>query len=163
MGADLYFMLADKTQADKFNNFIEESEQGKRLNLAERNIWVVDNSDIDWTKSDNCNSKAYFQNYYKENFGRGVWKASGCSFEELEKMGFKTFKEYFACVAELFAEAQKHFEIYFYAGSCAFTLSETYFSIEDMQKMTLYGKYLKFARHNPEKSEQLLNLLMKGK
>lgn len=159
MGADLFFMLADKTQADEFNKYLENTEQGARLARAELLPYVTDTKDIEWAKSSECNSPKYFQEYFKTNFGKGVWKASGLGDKNIKDMQCETESEIFTCIADMFAIAQKHFKVYFYAGSCALKLDGGYFSIEDMRKMTKNGKYLKAAKHNPEKSSQLLKVL----
>lgn len=68
MGAYLYYKLSDKKQADEYNKFISETNNGKRLIKAEHLIAVYDSSDIEWAKKNRPDMIRFF----KEQIGKRV-------------------------------------------------------------------------------------------
>lgn len=155
MGAYLFYMLERKSQADNYNRFIAETDEGKRLIKAEALLTVSGNDDINWAKENN----PHFIRYHKENFGKGEFKASGIPDSEIINAGCKSEKEYFELITNLFVKVQTKFKMWFASGSCAFNLDETYFSIDQMKRITQNGKRLKHSTTNPEKYKKLLELL----
>ena len=155
MGAHLFYMLANKKKAAEFNNVMGESEIGKRLIEAHSFCGVIDEADIEIAKE----KYPCIVSYYKEHIGMGDFKASGTSEEEITSAGCETLEEYFDLITDYFVLAQTKFKMWFAARSCAFNLQETYFSIEQMKKITNNGKRLKPSKTDPEKTEQLLKLL----
>lgn len=155
MGAYLFFKLARKKQADEYNRFIAETEEGKRLIKAESLLTVSGNDDINWAKENN----PHFIRYHKDNFGKGEFKASGIPDSEIFNSGCKSEQEYFELITNLFVKAQTKFKMWFAARSCAFNIEGTYFSIDQMKRMTQNGKRLKHSTTDPEKYEKLLELL----
>ncbi len=162
MGADLFFKLKDRSKVNQFNDFLLATKEGKLLSKIECCPLVHDDEDIKWAKEGDCpeHSREYFVKYFAKKYGQGVWKASGRD-EGIQALGL-THEEFFSMVADMFTKAQKWFEIEFYAGSCAFTLEEHYFSIADMRKMTLNGKYLTGKTKTPENYYPLLNKLIES-
>jgi hypothetical protein len=71
---------------------------------------------------------------------RGTWKASGIESERMELIGCKTPHAFYELVCRLFCKANRKFGVQYYAGSCAFTIEEYYFSIDQMSRMTDYGQ-----------------------
>lgn len=155
MGAYLYYKLSNSKQADEYNKFIAETPEGKRLIKAEHLIAVYDNSDIDWAEKNRPDMVRYFQ----EQIGKGDFKASGIFTEEIEKAGCKNLDEFFELVTEAFIVARTKYKMWFAARSCAFNLQETYFSIDQMKRITQNGKRLKPSHSDPEKYEKLMELL----
>jgi len=155
MGAYLFFKLARKTQADKFNKFIAETEEGKRLIKAERPLFVYDKSELEYVKKQNPN----WARYYEERLGRGDYKVSGISVRDINDAGCQTLDEYFELITALLVKAQKNFKMWFVSGSCAFNLDGTYFSIDQMKRITQNGKRLKKSSSDPEKYQKLMELL----
>lgn len=155
MGAYLYFKLSNPKQADEYNKFISETEEGKRLILAEHLISVYDNSDVEWAKENRPDMIRFFI----EQIGKGDFKASGIFEEEVEKAGCENLDEFFELTTVLFVKAQTKFKMWFASRSCAFNLDETYFSIDQMKRITQNGKRLKYSSSDPEKYEKLLELL----
>lgn len=155
MGAYLYFKLARKNQADEYNKFIAETEEGKRLINAHALLTVSGNDDIEWAK----NEYPQFIRCHQENFGKGDFKASGIPQSEIENSGCKTEQEYFELITNLFIKAQTKFKMWFASRSCAFSLDGSCFSIDQMKRITQNGKRLKCSLSDPEKYEKLLELL----
>ncbi len=89
----------------------------------------------------------------------GDFKASGISSEEIEAANCFTLEEYFDLITEFFVLAQTKYKMWFAARSCAFNLDETYFSIDQMKRITQNGKRLKYSSSAPDKYEKLLELL----
>ena len=155
MGAYLYYMLADKSQAAEFNETMAETEIGKKLIEVHSFCGVNDETTIEWAKKE-C---PQLESYYKEHLGQGDFKASGVSVEEVENSGCKTLEEYFELITDFFVLAQKKYKMWFAARSCAFNLDETYFSISQMKRITNNGKRLKHSNSDPEKYLKLKELL----
>ena len=159
MGAYLYYKLKNKKLADEYNRFIATTETGKRLIEANSLLTVYDNEDISWAK----NGNSQFLQYYVEQFGKGVFKASGVNDEEIENAGCKNLEEFFELVTQFFEEAQTKYEMYFAAWSCAFSLDEDYFTIQQMKRITNNGEYLSGESVRPEKFAKLKELLKEQK
>ncbi len=155
MGAYLFFKLSNKKQADEFNKFVSETEEGQRLIKAETPIRVYDNSDIEWVTEHNPN----WVSHYQEKIGKGDFKASGICSSMVEDSDCFDLAEYFELITNLFVKAQTKFKMWFASGSCAFNLDGTYFSIDQMKRITQNGKRLKHSINDPEKYEKLLELL----
>lgn len=155
MGAYLFFKLSNKKQADEFNKFVSETEEGQRLIKAETPLRVYDNSDIEWVTK----LKPNWLSYYKEQMGKGDFKTSGVLSYMVEDAGCSDLMEYFELVTVLFEKAQTKFRMWFASGSCAFNAEATYFSIEQMKRITKNGKRLKHSTSDPEKYQKLLELL----
>lgn len=151
MGAYLYYKLSDKKQADEYNKFISETDNGKRLIKAEHLIAVYDSSDIEWAEKNRPDMIGFF----KEQIGKGDFKASGIFVEEVENAGCKNLNEFFELVTEAFVIAQTKYKMWFAARSCAFNLDGTYFSIDQMKRITQNGKRLKKSSSDPEKYQKL--------
>lgn len=115
MGAYLFYMLERKSQSDKYNRFIAETDEGKRLIKAEALLTVSGNDDINWAKENN----PHFIRYHKDNFGKGEFKASGIPDSEIINAGCKSEQEYFELITNLFVKAQTKFKMWFAPGSCA--------------------------------------------
>ena len=154
MGAHLFYMISDKKKAAEFNNVMAETEIGKRLIKANSFCGVNDESDIEIAKE----KYPSLVSFYQEHLGQGDFKASGISEEEIETAGCKTLEEYFDLITEYFELAQTKFKMWFAARSCAFNIHETYFSVNQMKRITKNGKRLKPSKTDPEKTEQLLKL-----
>jgi hypothetical protein len=93
---------------------------------------------------------------------RGTWKASGIESERMELIGCKTPHAFYELVCRLFCKANRKFGVQYYAGSCAFTIEEYYFSIDQMSRMTDYGKRLTQPKgERAPKYAELMNA-MKG-
>ena len=155
MGAYLYYKLANKNKAEDYNKFIANTELGKRLIKAESLISVYDSEDVEFTKINYPN----LASFYQENIGKGEFKASGISTKMLENADCETLEEFYELVTRLFVLAQKKYKMYFASRSCAFNTSGCYFSINQMKRITNNGKRLKTSTSDPEKYQELMNLL----
>lgn len=155
MGAHLFYMLGNRKKAKEFNEIMGKTDIGKRLIKAHSFCGVNDEIDIEIAK------KQYptLVEYYTEHIGMGDFKASGISSEEIEAANCSTLEEYFDIITEFFVIAQTKFKMWFAARSCAFNIYETYFSIDQMKRITQNGKRLKPSTTDPEKYEKLLELL----
>lgn len=155
MGAYLYYMLADKKKAAEFNETMADSEIGKKLIEAHSFCGVNDETTIEWAEKE-C---PQLKSYYQEHLGQGDFKASGISEEEVKTSGCETLSEYFELITDFFVLAQKKYKMWFASRSCAFNLDESYFSIEQMKRITNNGKRLKHSTSDPEKYLKLKELL----
>ncbi|WP_456470040.1 hypothetical protein [Caminibacter sp.] len=143
MGAYLMFEAKnrkDKKEVAKINKFLEENEINKKLGEIEHGgmVFIYDNEDIKWAKE---HGNEYMAQFFKENYGRGDYKVSGLDIE-IEDLILEL-------LTKLFEELNKHFEMRYYAGSCAFTVDEDYFTIEQMKRITNNGELLS-GRENPK-------------
>lgn len=161
MGSYLYFKLACKKQANKFNKYINNTDFGKKLKEICGQLNVICDDEIEWAKNGDCpqHARQMWIEDYTNKYGSGDWKASGFVDEDYIKIGCKDKEDFFNKVSELLIDAQKYFKMWFYGGSCAFDIGEAFFTIPQMQKITDYGKRLKFKKgcNRPE----LLQLLSK--
>jgi len=155
MGAHLFYMLADKKKASEFNEIMGLTDIGAKLIKANSFCGVNDDSDIEIAKA----KYPCLVNYYKEHIGMGDFKASGISEEEIKTAGCTSLEEYFDLITEFFVFAQSKYKMWFAARSCAFNVQETYFSIEQMKRITQNGRRLKPSVTDPDKYEKLLELL----
>lgn len=151
MGAYLYFKLKDKRQAEKAMNWLEnESVANKKLMEINEGLFIVCPSEIQWAIDNNNPS---YEDECRRNLGRGSIKTSGGrDFEnDLELV------DMLEMWVEAFEELNEKFEMQYLASSCAFTVSEDYFSVEQMKRMTRNGTLLSDKRS--EKYQGLLNVL----
>lgn len=155
MGAHLFYMLSDKKKSEEFNEIMGQTDIGTRLIKANSFCGVNDETDIEIAKE----KYPCLVSYYQEHIGMGDFKASGISEEEIKSAGCSSLEEYFDLITEYFVLAQSKYKMWVAARFCAFNVHETYFSIEQMKRITQNGKRLKPSKTDPEKTEQLLKLL----
>jgi phage pi2 protein 07 len=143
MGAYLMFQAKDRSKDNvkKINDFLEECEINKKLGEIEEGgmVFLFDEVEIEWAKKQGF---PYSKEYINKHYGRGDYKISGISEEEVKE-------KILDLLTELFDTLNNKFEMEYYAGSCAFTKEEYYFSIPQMKKITRNGELLS-GKSNPK-------------
>jgi len=147
MGAYLYFKLEKKEIAIEVNQFLEKLEENK--SLGDEGIYFLSTEDVVWAKANNPASV----DYYKGKVGTGEIKVSGvecrtniCETDILETQ------------TKVFEILNQKFSMSYYAHSCALSVEEYYFSLEQMKRITNNGKLLSGKTAKDERARELYEI-----
>lgn len=145
MGAYLYFKLDNKEEAVSANNFLETLEQN--IQLKKEGIYFSEPSYVQYVKEQGGDEA-----FALKQVGKGDVKTSG-----IECRSNMEIEMVLAMQTEVFEELNKRFSIKYYAGSCAFTIENNYYSTEQMKRITNNGTLL--SGKTLEKYQELIVLL----
>lgn len=146
MGAYLFFKTTD--DAEKINDFLEKNENNKKL--GDEGIWLVDKKHIDWVKKE----RPDMLEWELKKLNTGDVKVS--SIDGRSKLNEEEVLE---LQTKVFEALNENFEMKYYAGSCAFTTEEYYYSIEQMKRITRNGEILSGKSSKSERGREKYNLL----
>ena len=143
MGAHLYYRAKNQEDIDKIGDWLfDESKKNRFLIDIGEAVSFYTTVDIEWAKKERPDLVSMME----REFGTGSIKTSGGVGSEAEEAGLDE-EDILEKQTEVFEDLNEKFEMKYYAGSCAFTLEEDYFSIEQMKRITKNGTLLSGRNH----------------
>lgn len=156
MGANLFYKLTNKELATEVMDYIcNVSEIAKQLKEIDEGVSFTEPADIDWAIE---NKREDLVPMFQKNIGKGDIKTSGGLSEKAYNKGLKE-KDVLELFTKMFEELNERYEIKYFVGSCSFTVQQHYFTIEQMKRITQDGKLLSGASRDPEKFNELYEIL----
>jgi prepilin signal peptidase PulO-like enzyme (type II secretory pathway) len=135
MGAYIYYRTADKKDADRAWEVLQEIEENKRLIDIEYPIHVNSSEDLKWAKENSPKEGSqYMIEYYSDNMGHGDFKVSGGTEDELGV----TLEELLELLTVIFEKLNQEVKMKYLYGSCAF--GGSYFSKSQIDRITNEGE-----------------------
>jgi len=137
MGAYLYFKT--ESNAKKVSNYLlEESKLNKLLmDLEEQHIYIYCNEDIEWAR----NERPDMIDEMIRICNTGNIKTSGGISETTEQKGYD-YEDIAEIWTSIFEELNEKFKMKYYARSCSLSLTSSYFTIDQMKRITKNGTLL---------------------
>lgn len=148
MGAYLYFKT-NKERATEVAEFLEFNKTNNEL--GDEGIFINTQAGVDWAKENN----PAMVDYQKNKIGKGEIKTSGV--ESRGDNGF-TPEEILEKQTLVFEELNKRYEMKYFANSCALTLEEHYFTMEQMKRFTQNGKLLSGKTSTSDRARELYEI-----
>jgi len=141
MGAYLNYKLVNPEKAQEANKFLESLEKHEVLTENTDGYLMIhfwDKKDIEIEKEKENGVPDFFDK------GEGQIKTSSCP----------NYSEYKHLVAEIFEKLHQKFDIKVYSGSCS--LTESYFSPEEIKTITNDGKALSGEEKKKERVRKII-------
>ena len=150
MGAYLFFKT--ESNANEVANYLlEENQLNKKLiELDEQNVYISCDEDIQWAKKE----RPDLIKMMKRKYSTGDIKTSSGIGEMFEQAGY-TYEDLAKMWVTIFEELNKRFKMKYYAHSCSLDLNSSYFTLEQLKKITNNGKLLS---GKSSKSEDVVKL-----
>lgn len=151
MGAYLYYKT--ESNPDEVNDYLETSNLQKKLSgLEEQGIFIVDEHHLQWVKE----NRPDLLDWEAQKFGTGDLKtSSGISFKADEAgLEYENIAEMWV---QIFEALNKRFKMKYYANSCSLCPDNSYFTLEQMKRITDNGKLLSGKSSSKEHVVELYN------
>ncbi|MFA6195275.1 MAG: hypothetical protein WC656_01370 [Sulfurimonas sp.] len=136
MGAYLNFQT--KSNPNEVMAYLDTNSIQKKLyQLEEQSIFIVDDEHLAWVKKE----RPDMLEMETKKYGKGDIKTSGGISFKTEEAGI-TYEDLAEMWVQLFEELNKQFKMKYYAHSCSLSLDSSYFTLEQMKRITNNGKLL---------------------
>lgn len=151
MGAYLYFKTT--SNPDEVNDYLETNELQKNLSeLEEQGIFVADGHHLQWVKE----NRPDLLDWEAQKFGSGDLKTSGGISFKADEAGLE-YENIAEMWVQIFEALNKRFKMKYYANSCSLCPDSSYFTLEQMKRITDNGKLLSGKSSSKEHVVELYN------
>jgi len=145
MGAYLYFKT-NKERAMEVAEYLEFNKTNKEL--GDEGIFINTQEAVVWAEENNPGSV----DYLTQQIGKGDIKVSGVECRGKNGLAPEEILEKQTLVLE---DLNKRYEMKYFANSCALTLEEHYFTMEQMKRFTQNGKLLSGKTSTSDRAREL--------
>ena len=157
MGAYLYFKT-ESNPKEVVDYLFEENQLNKKLEeWDEQTIWLCDSTHLDWVKK----NRPDLLEWETAKLGKGELKTSTDMSEKMLQNGY-SYEDLAEMWVQIFEELNKRFKMKYYAHSCSLNPDSSYFTLEQMKRITDNGKLLSGktskSAHVKELYERYFNL-----
>lgn len=142
MGAYLMARLVDKNQALAADDYIQTIKQNQVLIKLGRGVHITCIKDINEVEQGDDKSEQHKKNIIamlEKDIGTINYKVSGF---EADDIGGMPMDKFYKQLASVFIKLNEKFDMKYLHSSCALSMDERFFTLDDMRAMTQNGELL---------------------